>query len=74
MTYNTLDILFGVGIVNNFIETLIKYIVDFRLFYRYSNNFELVGYSDNDWTEYVRGKKSTKSFVFLIKDTTFTQS
>jgi len=27
----------------------IKGTVDFGLFYRYSNSFDLVGYSDNDW-------------------------
>jgi len=56
------DILFGVGLVSRFIETptmthfkalkrilwYIKGIVDFSLFYDYSNSFELMSYSDND--------------------------
>jgi len=50
----------------------IKGIVDFGLFYGYSNNFELVGYSDSDCAGDMDDRKCTTSFVFYMKDTTFT--
>ena len=56
-------ILFGVRLVSRFMKTptmthfkalkrILEYIkgtVDFGLFYDYSNSFELIGYSDNNW-------------------------
>jgi hypothetical protein len=50
----------------------IKGTINFGLFYGYFNNFDIVGYSDSDWTEDMDDKKSTTSFVFYIEDTTFT--
>jgi len=44
--------------------------VDFGLFYRYSNNFDLVGYSDSDWAGDMIDKKSTTGFVFYMRDIT----
>jgi hypothetical protein len=50
----------------------IKGIIDFVLFYGYSNSFDLVGYSDSDWARNMDDKKSTTSFVFYMEDTVFT--
>ena len=47
----------------------IKGIVDFGLFYGYSNSFELVGYSDNDWAGDMDDRKNTTSFLFSIWET-----
>jgi len=80
------DILFGVRLVSRFIETpimthfkvlkqilqYIKGIVDFGLFYGYSNSFEFVGYSDSDWAIDINNRKRTTSFIFYMGDTTFT--
>ena len=52
----------------------IKGIVDFGLFYGYSNSFELVGYRDSDWTGDIDDRKNTTSFVFFIGDTSFIRS
>jgi len=49
-------------------------IVDFSLFYRYSNSFDLVGYSDRDCAGDMVDKKSTTGFVFYMRDITFTWS
>jgi len=62
LTCTRLDILSGVGFMSRFMEILImthfralkrilwyiKSVVDFSLFYGYSNSFDLVGYSDSD--------------------------
>ena len=45
--------------------------IDFELFYGYSNNLELVGYRDNDWGGDIDDRKNTTSFVFYIGDTSF---
>jgi hypothetical protein len=82
------DIFFRVGLMSKFMESptmthfkdlkqIISYIkgtIDFDLFYGYSNSFELVGYSDNDWAEDMDDRKNTTSFVFYMGDTTFTRS
>ena len=81
-------ILFRVGFVRKFIETLtithlkalkriIQYIkdtIDFDLFYEYSNNFELVDYSDINWSEDMDDRKRTTCFVFYMGNTIFTWS
>ena len=81
------DILFEVGLVNRFMKTptmihfkalkrilwYVKDIVDFDLFYGYSNSFDLVGYSDSDWAKNINGRKCTTGFVFYLGDTTFTR-
>jgi hypothetical protein len=42
------------------------------LFYDYSNSFELIGYSDNNWVWDMDDRKSTTNFVFYMRDTTLT--
>jgi len=82
------NILYGVGLVSRFMETLtithfkalkwilryIKGTIDFSLFYNYSNSFDLVGYSDSDWTRDMDDWKNTPCLVFYVGDTTFTWS
>jgi hypothetical protein len=77
-----LNILFGVELVNKFMGTpimthfktmkrILQYIkgtVHFGLFYRYSNRFELVGYSDSDWAGDMNDRNNTTGFVFYIED------
>ena len=86
LTCTHLDILFRVG--SRFMKTLtmthfkalkwilryIKDTVNFGLFYGYSNNLELMGYSDSDSARDIDDRKSTTSFVFYMEDTTFTWS
>jgi hypothetical protein len=88
LAYICPGILFAVGLVNKFIETptmthckalkrILRYIkgtIDFGLFYEYYNSFELVGYSDSDWVGDMDDRKSITSFVFYMRDTTFTWS
>ena len=50
----------------------IKCTIDFGLFYKYSNSFDLVGYSDSDWVRDINDRKSAMGFVFYIGDTSFT--
>ena len=45
----------------------IKGIVDFSLFYGYSNSFDLVGYNDSDWARDMNDKKSTIVLFFTWK-------
>jgi hypothetical protein len=52
----------------------IKGTVNFGLFYGYSNNLELMDYSDSDSARDIDDRKSTTSFVFYMEDTTFTWS
>jgi len=80
------DIFFEVGFVNRFMKTptiihfkalkrilwYIKDTIDFDLFYGYSNSFDLMDYSDSDWTKDINGRKCTTGFVFYMEDTTFT--
>jgi hypothetical protein len=80
------DIIFGVELVSRFIETLttthfkalkrilryIKGTVYFSLFYGYSNSFKLISYNDSNWAEDMDDRKSIASFVFHMRDTTFT--
>ena len=44
---------------------------NFGLFYRHSNNFELVGYNDSDWVRDIDDRKCTISSVFYMKNITF---
>jgi hypothetical protein len=82
------NILYGVGLVSKFMEIptmthfkalkwilrYIKGIIDFSLFYCYSNSFDLVGYSDSNWAGDMDDRKSITGFVFYMGDTTFTWS
>ena len=88
LTCTRLNILLRVWLVSRFIKTpamthfkalkwilrYIKGIIDFGLFYDYSNSFEHVGYSDSAWVGEMDDRKSTTSFVFYMEDTTFTWS
>ena len=41
------------------------------LFYSHHSNFELVGYSDSDWTGDMDDRKSTSRFIFSMGDLVF---
>lgn len=80
------DILFGVGLVSCFIESLtathfnevkrilryIKGTFDYGLFYSSSECFKLEGYCYSDWAGDIDDRKSTIGFVFFISDIAFT--
>ncbi|XP_028112808.1 uncharacterized protein LOC114310909 [Camellia sinensis] len=81
-------ILYGVGLINRYMETpdqlhlyaakrILRYIkrtVDDGLFYKPTNNFKLVGYSDSDWGCKLDERKRTTGFTFFVGDTAFTWS
>jgi hypothetical protein len=48
-------------------DTLSHGLYDFH-----TNEFDLVGYFDNDWSEYLDDRKSTSGFVFFMGSATFT--
>ena len=50
----------------------LKGTTDFGLYYSVSNDYKLVGYSDNDWSREMDDCKTTTSFVFYMGGTTFT--
>ncbi|GKV27388.1 hypothetical protein SLEP1_g36561 [Rubroshorea leprosula] len=80
------DILYGVGLMSRYMEAptstymkmakrVLRYIkgtVDYGLTYSFSTNFQLYGYSDNDWGGDVDDRKSTTGFLFFLGDTAFT--
>ena len=80
------DILYAVGIVSRFMEApttthfktakrILRYIkgtTNYGLFYSSSNNYEIVGYSDSDWSGDLDDRKSTTGFVFFMGNTAFT--
>ncbi|XP_050909799.1 secreted RxLR effector protein 161-like [Lathyrus oleraceus] len=80
------DILYFIGVVSRYMEALttthfkatkrflryIKGTINFGLHYYSSNNYEIVGYSDSDWSEDLDDKKSTTDFVLFMEDTIFT--
>lgn len=82
------NILFGVGLINRYMETptmthmkttkrILRYIkgtLDYGLVYSSSNEFKLVGYSDSDWGGDNDDRKSTTRYVFYLGDTAFTWS
>ena len=79
-----LDILY-VGLVSWYIEEprlmhlkaakwilcYIKGTITYGLLYSVSNEFQLVGYSDNDWDENLNDQKSAIGFIFCLDDTAF---
>jgi len=79
LTCTRLDILHGVELINRYMETpdqshlnavkrilcYIKGKINEGMFYILSKNFNLVGYSDNDWGRDLDERKSTTWFVFL---------
>jgi Reverse transcriptase (RNA-dependent DNA polymerase) len=80
------DIAYGVGLVSRYMEEpkmtqwkaikrILRYVkgtLSHGLFYSYTNEFDLVGYSDSDWSENLDDRKSTLGFVFFMGSTTFT--
>ncbi|XP_058759141.1 secreted RxLR effector protein 161-like [Vicia villosa] len=80
------DILYAVGVVSRYMEApttthfkeakrILRYIkgtTNFDLHYFSSNNYEIVGYSDSDWSGDLDDRKSTTGFVFFTGDTAFT--
>ncbi|KAH9782617.1 hypothetical protein KPL71_008982 [Citrus sinensis] len=71
------DILYAIGLVSRYMENpktthfkaatrILRYIkgtTNFGLLYSFSNDYKLVGYSDNDWGRDVDDRKSTTGFV-----------
>jgi hypothetical protein len=43
----------------------VKGIASYRLFYSSSQNLEIIGYSDSDWAENLKDRKSTTGFIFF---------
>lgn len=80
------DILYVVGVVSRYMEApttthfkaakrILRYIkgtTNFGLHYYSSNNYNIVGYSDSDWSGDLDDRKSTTGFVFFMGDTAFT--
>ncbi|XP_058753244.1 secreted RxLR effector protein 161-like [Vicia villosa] len=80
------DILYFVGVISRYMEAptityfkvakrILRYIkgtINFGLHYYSSNNYEIVGYSDSDWSGDLDDRKSTIDFVLFMGDTTFT--
>ena len=80
------DILYAVGVVSRYIENpttthlkvakiillYLKGTTNFGLYYSVSNDYKVVGYSDNDWSGDMDDHKSTTGFVFYMGDTAFT--
>jgi hypothetical protein len=81
-------ILYGVGLVSCYMgsptmthfkaaKRIIRYVkgtIDFGLLYQSSNEFKLIGYSDNDWGGDVDDRKSTTGFVFYLGNSAFSWS
>ena len=80
------DILYATRLISQYMETpttthlkatkqIIYYIkgtFNFGLWFSTSNDYKLVGYSDNNWAGDEDDWKSTSGFVFFIGNTTFT--
>ncbi|KAL0401015.1 UNVERIFIED_CONTAM: Copia protein [Sesamum latifolium] len=80
------DILFGVGLVSRHMEApttshlkvakrILRYIqgtIDHGIFYKSSQDFELVGYCDSDWAGDIDSRKSTTGFVYFMGSSAFT--
>ncbi|XP_058776093.1 secreted RxLR effector protein 161-like [Vicia villosa] len=86
LTCTRLAILYVVGVLSRYMEAptithfkeakrilcYIKGTKNFGLQYYSSNNYEIVGYSDSDWSGELDDGKSTNGFVFFMGDTAFT--
>ena len=81
-----LDILYVIGLISWYMETqtithlkatkwillYIKGSIIFGLWFSTSNDYKLVGYSDNNWAGDKDDRKSTSEFVLFMGNTTFT--
>jgi len=86
--YQTVYILYRVGLISKYMETpnqshlnaakrILRYLkgtINQGMFYTSSKNFNLVGYSNNDWGRDLDERKSIIRFVFFMGDTSFTWS
>ncbi|KAL0410576.1 UNVERIFIED_CONTAM: Copia protein [Sesamum latifolium] len=77
---------FGVGLVSRHMEApttshlkvakrILRYIqgtIDHGIFYKSSQDFELVGYCDSDWAGDIDSRKSTTGFVYFMGSSAFT--
>ncbi|XP_050895641.1 secreted RxLR effector protein 161-like [Lathyrus oleraceus] len=86
LTSTRSDILYDVGVVSRYMEAPIT--IHFKaakknplihqrynklgLHYYSSNNYEIIGYSDSDWSEDLDDRNNTIGFVFFMGDTAFT--
>jgi len=82
------DILYTVGVVSRFMETLtsthmkvakrifryLKGTLDYGLFYSFSNDFKLHGFCDSDYVGDIDDKKSTSGFIFFMGGCAFSWS
>ncbi|XP_047314375.1 secreted RxLR effector protein 161-like [Impatiens glandulifera] len=80
------DLMLSVGISSRYMEDpsythwkalkriliYVRETLSFGLFYSKSDDYRLVGYSDNYWCGDVDDRKSTLGYVFLLGNTTFT--
>jgi hypothetical protein len=86
LTCTRSDIAYGVGLVSRYMEEpkmthwkaikrILRYVkgtLSHGLYYSHTNEFDLVGYSDSDWSENLDDRKSTLDFMFFMGSTTFT--
>ncbi|GJU04481.1 retrovirus-related pol polyprotein from transposon TNT 1-94 [Tanacetum coccineum] len=82
------DILFAIGLISRFIEEpttehlkiekrILRYIqgtVEYGMFSSTSEDFKLVGYSDNDWAGSKDDGRSTLGFLFFLGNNAFAWS
>jgi hypothetical protein len=57
------------------IKRILRYVkgtLSHGIFYFHTNEFDLVGYSDSDWSGDLDDRKSTSGFVFFMRSTAFT--
>jgi hypothetical protein len=57
------------------IKRILRYVkgtLSHGLYYSHTNEFDLVGYSDSDWSGNLDDRKSTLDFMFFMGSTTFT--
>ncbi|XP_050916817.1 secreted RxLR effector protein 161-like [Lathyrus oleraceus] len=80
------NVLYVVEVVSRYMETpttthfkaekrILRYIkgtTNFGLHYYSSNNYEIIDYSDSDWSGDLDDRKITTGFVFFMGDTAFT--
>ncbi|XP_050876476.1 secreted RxLR effector protein 161-like [Lathyrus oleraceus] len=86
LTSTRSDILYVVGIISRYMDApttthfkeekrILRYIKDttnFGLHYYSSNNYDIFGYSDSNWSGDLDDRKSTTYFMFFMGDVAFT--